>query len=58
VDIVDIVMLISSTVLSHSHVEASAYVSVKIPTSHKEHVGKLYMDPNNLTDSHHLFSLS
>jgi len=68
------VTLISSTVLSHSHVEVSASVSVKnptsvsvknptsvsvkSPTSHKENVGKRYIDPNNPTDYHHLFLLS
>jgi hypothetical protein len=58
VDIVDMVTLISSTVLSHSHVEVSASVSVKSPTSHKENVGKCYIDLNNPTDYHHLFLLS
>lgn len=38
-DIVDIVTLISSTVLSRSHVEVSASVSVKNPTSPKNMLG-------------------
>ena len=57
-DIVDIVTLISSTVLSHFFAEVSAFVIVKTPTSHKEHVWKWYKDPNNPTDYHHLFLLS
>jgi hypothetical protein len=58
VDIVDTVTLISSTVLCCSRVEVSASVSVKNPTSHKENVGKWYMDPNNPVDNHHLSLLS
>jgi hypothetical protein len=55
-DIVGIVTLISSRVFSRSHVEVPASVRVKNPTSHKEHVGKWNMDPNNPVDNHHFMA--
>ena len=57
-DIVDSVTFIPPTVLSRSHVEVSDSVSVKNPTSHKEHVAKWYIDPNNPIDNHYLSLLS
>jgi hypothetical protein len=55
VDILDIVTLISSTVLNCFHIEVSVSVNVKNPISYKEHVRKWYMDPNNPIDNHHPF---